>query len=293
MEVSDFDGTNQPATSVSWNEAAHFVNWLNTNQGHEPAYKFSSGGVNNDIVLWTEADGSAFDSANRFRNPNSCYFLPREDEWYKAAYYDPNANGGNGSYWGYATGSNAAPTPTPGGTGPGTAVYLQSFSAGAADVTNAGGRSPHGTMGQAGNVIERLESSEDSSNNSADDPRAGSGGYWFWNSDSLLHSTRYPNSPDVRTGIQGFRVAPRVQAQEVVLTISKLRRSGTIVTADIDVDHWRVDVYWSVDLSGFGPVPIQTNLAAGSNVVIDASSPQGRGVRARSHRRRASLDPDT
>ena len=31
-----------PATGVSWNEAARFVNWLNTSQGYPPAYKFSS-----------------------------------------------------------------------------------------------------------------------------------------------------------------------------------------------------------------------------------------------------------
>ena len=35
-------GANKPATSVSWNEAARFVNWLNTSRGHPPAYKFNS-----------------------------------------------------------------------------------------------------------------------------------------------------------------------------------------------------------------------------------------------------------
>ena len=30
-----------PATGVSWNEAARFVNWLNTSQGFQPAYKLA------------------------------------------------------------------------------------------------------------------------------------------------------------------------------------------------------------------------------------------------------------
>ncbi len=34
------NGVNRPATGVSWNEAARFVNWLNTSEGFSPAYKF-------------------------------------------------------------------------------------------------------------------------------------------------------------------------------------------------------------------------------------------------------------
>lgn len=35
-------GPNKPATFVSWNSAAQFVNWLNTSKGYAPAYKFST-----------------------------------------------------------------------------------------------------------------------------------------------------------------------------------------------------------------------------------------------------------
>ena len=271
MEFSDFDRPTQPATSVSWNEAARFVNWLNTSQGHEPAYKFTSGGANDDIVLWAPLDGSAYDPANRFRNPNAFYYLPSEDEWYKAAYHDPSANSGNGGYWDYATGSDTEPTPTAGGTDPGTAVYGLSFSVGAADVTNAGGLSPNGTMGQAGNVIEWMESDEDSPNNQASDPRSIRDGYWFWTSDRLQSSQRGGNSPDVRTGIQGFRVASRIQTPEIVLRISDLHHNATTVTADIHSTHGEVDVYRSLNLPAFGATPIQANLTPGSNVVIDSA----------------------
>jgi len=71
-----------------------------------------------------------YNAANPFRNSNAYYFLPSEDEWYKAAYYDPNANGGAGGYWNYATGSDSAPTAVASGTTSGTAVYDQSAATG-------------------------------------------------------------------------------------------------------------------------------------------------------------------
>ena len=33
-------GVNKPATNVTWQDAAHFVNWLNTSTGFPAAYKF-------------------------------------------------------------------------------------------------------------------------------------------------------------------------------------------------------------------------------------------------------------
>ncbi len=38
--TKDTRGPNKPATSVSWFEAAKFVNWLNESKGFSPAYKF-------------------------------------------------------------------------------------------------------------------------------------------------------------------------------------------------------------------------------------------------------------
>ncbi len=44
------------------------------------------------------------------RNPGATWVIPSEDEWYKAAYYDPDANGGAGGYWDYATRTDALPS---------------------------------------------------------------------------------------------------------------------------------------------------------------------------------------
>ena len=40
------------------------------------------------------------------------YWIPTENEWYKAAYYDPNKNGvGSAAYWNYPTRSDTMPSP--------------------------------------------------------------------------------------------------------------------------------------------------------------------------------------
>ena len=102
-----------PAAGVTWNEAARFANWLNTSEGFPPAYKFATQPrdagyrVNENILLWETGD-PGFDATNPFRNNLARYVLPSVDEWFKAAYYDPNANDGAGGYWKYPTGSDSA-----------------------------------------------------------------------------------------------------------------------------------------------------------------------------------------
>lgn len=205
------NGANRPATGVSWNEAARFVNWLNSSSGHSEAYKFTTGGYNDDIALWDPLD-AGYDAANPFRNSNAYYFLPSIDEWYKAAYYDPSVNEGMGGYWNYATGSDSAPVTTSGGTAAGTVVYddqLNPIPLGPADITNAGGLSPYGTMGQNGNVSEWGESGTTPPNDSVDEPRGFRGG--SWSSPFLVLRSDQPLSGVSPAGgavdSKGFRVA--------------------------------------------------------------------------------------
>jgi formylglycine-generating enzyme required for sulfatase activity len=97
------NGANRPATGVSWYEAAAFVNWLNASTAHQPAYTLSGA----SLTLWPSGDAWQAGGENRYRHKDAFYFLPSENEWYKAAYYD----GGLGAYYNYPTGSDAAPTP--------------------------------------------------------------------------------------------------------------------------------------------------------------------------------------
>jgi formylglycine-generating enzyme required for sulfatase activity len=202
--TKDTRGTAKPATSVSWNEAARFVNWLNTSTGNQAAYKFTTGGVNDNIALWTSGD-AGYDVNNKYRNSLAKYVLPSYNEWYKAAYYDPT----NSTYYQYATGSDTAPTAVASGTDAGTAVYNQSFGQGPANVDQAGGLSPYGVMGLGGNVFEWEESSGDLTNSSGSSSRGIRGGYWHFGSSDMLSSTRNIGSlPGVDTSANvGFRVA--------------------------------------------------------------------------------------
>jgi formylglycine-generating enzyme len=200
--TKDTRGPNKPATSVSWNEAARFVNWLNTSTGGFAAYKFdlTSTGVNDDIIQWAISDAADYDPSNPLRSKRAKYVLPSMDEWYKAAYFNPS----NNSYYDYTTGSNTAPTSVASGDGTGVngnneVVYQGQ--AGPADVNQAGGLSAFGVMGLGGNVWEWEESFFDSIN------RGVRGSYWdgfaFYSS---AMSRGYGNPSDESYAF-GFRVA--------------------------------------------------------------------------------------
>jgi formylglycine-generating enzyme required for sulfatase activity len=175
-------GVNKPATFVSWNEAARFVNWLNTEKGFAPAYKFTTTGVNDNIALWTSGDSLDYNASNPYRSARSKYFLPSMNELYKAAYYNPSEQ----VYYDFANGKNTAPTGVASGTADNTAVYGPQ--SGPADVDQAGGLSPYGVMGLNGNVYEKEEDSWNSANNDPTASRSIRGGSWL-DSDTLWLSS--------------------------------------------------------------------------------------------------------
>ena len=198
------NGVNRPATGVSWNDAARFVNYLNTIRGYQPAYNFTTSGANENITLWRAGQ---YNGSNQFRHKDAYYFLPSVDEWYKAAYGNLDGTWNN-----YATGSDSAPTAVASGTEANTAVYgtTWDFSGGPADINNAGGLSPWGTMGQGGNVWEWIETAIDGSNNTPDESREVRGGAWALPTYSgrLDSSWRSEASPTIEYfSYGGFRVA--------------------------------------------------------------------------------------
>lgn len=216
------NGVNRPATGVSWNEAARFVNWLNTSNGFNAAYKFAlqPGDVgysaNADIELWTIGD-PGYNASNPYRNTNAFYFLPSEDEWYKAAFY----SGTGSTYFDYATQQDSPSTPTAvsGGTGANEAVYGQTFFSGPADVTNAGGLSHYGTMGQNGNVWEWTESAFTAPNEFSLQDRADRGGSWASAESDLRSSERIPSGPADFGVLFGFRVASVPEPSAALLVL--------------------------------------------------------------------------
>jgi len=77
----------RPVLFVAAVDAMRMANWL------------SNGGRPDSDTETGTYSFNGYDAVSR-RNANADYFLPTDDEWYKAAYYDPTKNG-TGGYWQY------------------------------------------------------------------------------------------------------------------------------------------------------------------------------------------------
>jgi len=219
------NGSMRPGV-VSWNEAARFINWLNISKGYGVAYKFSTQpgegayNSNSNVQQWTSSE-SGFNPNNPYRNSNAFYFMPNLDEWHKAAYYNSNT----GTYFHFTTGSNIAPIAVAEGTDPNTAVY--DGQSAPADINNAGGLSPYGTMAQGGNVWEWQETDTYST---AKGVRGGAAGNW---AGTLAADSMFPSWPGSEHEKPGFRIAmvPEPSALSLLavglggLTMMRRRRS--------------------------------------------------------------------
>ncbi len=200
---------NQPAATISWYEAAAFVNWLNTSTGKQAAYNLTFSGTWS-MALWSSEQAWTAGGTNLYRNKDAFYFLPSESEWYKAEYYNP----GGSNYFLYPTASDSAPTAVASGTDAGTAVYNNAASV-PAIVESAGGLSPYGTMGQGGNVWEWNESAFDGTNSSSSEFRAIRGGGWFSSEFDLRSSVRIDFGPTYEVNFIGFRVASAASVEAI------------------------------------------------------------------------------
>jgi formylglycine-generating enzyme len=111
------DTSKRPIAYVSWFNAARFANWMDNGQpsGAQSPATTEDGAY----PLRGATSGNAV--ARRTVNPVTGravgYWIPTEDEWYKAAYFSPNVDGsGRPGYYLYATQSNTAPGQTAGST---------------------------------------------------------------------------------------------------------------------------------------------------------------------------------
>ncbi len=93
----------KPVVYVDWGDAVRFANWLhngqpvggeNSSTTEDGAYLLNGATTNAALVAVT-------------RKPGARWWLPNEDEWYKAAYH--KNNGITGDYWEFPTGTNEVP----------------------------------------------------------------------------------------------------------------------------------------------------------------------------------------
>jgi len=105
----------RPIAYVSWFDAARFANWMSNGQpaGPQAAATTEDGAY----TLRGAVDGAAVarNACNPVTGRTVTFWIPTENEWYKAAYYSPT-RGGDGvpGYYLYATRSDSAPGNTAG-----------------------------------------------------------------------------------------------------------------------------------------------------------------------------------
>ncbi len=199
----------KPVNYVSWFDAARVANWLQNGQG-------SSSTETGAYTLNGATSGTA-----PAVNSGASYFLPTEDQWYKAAYY--KGGGTNAGYWDYATQSDTAPTAvTADGVGNGSAAGTGNFANynRAADwngqngnvttVGTNGGASAYGAFDMSGNVLEWNDLT-----GAAGSVRGFRGGYWFHGDPfELSSSLRFTLAPSYEDSGSCFRLASPVPVPE-------------------------------------------------------------------------------
>jgi formylglycine-generating enzyme required for sulfatase activity len=254
-----------PLNYVSFINAMRFVNWLENGQptGAQGAGTTETGTytINNGLTE-TRAGGANF-------------FLPNENEWYKAAYHQPSSAGGDAdNYWLHATQSNTAPTAELPAGGANSANYNFVVN----DTTDVGEYTGttnfYGTYDQAGNVEEFNETLVTASD------RGLRGGGWDDSSASVLAaSSRYDVDPTDENDDYGFRVASLVPASAVaaitgnpvsgsLLDLGSVLEDGPALTGgSLDVENTG-DATSTLTLEGFTGFANGFSLSSGDATAV-------------------------
>jgi formylglycine-generating enzyme required for sulfatase activity len=194
---------NFPVNWVSWGDAARFCNWL---QNGQPTG--SEGNGTTEMGSYTL--NGAITNASLLtvtRNSGATWCIPTENEWYKAAYYNP----ANSSYYLYPTQSNSTPSNVLSAIGTNNANF---WNGGFTDLVNyltavgafAASPSAYGTYDQGGDVWQWNEANISNIFGSYRGLRGGS--YHYSGGSDILQSGGRDYDSPASEGIGiGFRVS--------------------------------------------------------------------------------------
>ncbi len=201
-DAGSYAYANKPVNFVSWGDAARFSNWLHNGQpiGLQDANTTEDGAY----TLNGATTGGTLNVVTR--NTDATWFIPSENEWYKAAYYD----GDTSTYYDYPTGTDSVPDNNLPSLDTGNSANFVRIGYGYTTgdsiypLTDAGAyvlsASPYGTYDQGGNVKEWNEDLLGSF-------RGARGGSWNDNASRFRASFRGGDSHTLEVDYLGFRVA--------------------------------------------------------------------------------------
>ena len=213
---------NRPITYVSWWDSARFANWMANGQptGAQSSTTTENGAYN--LANWTSGTAPAKNVTNPNTSAAPTFFIPNENEWYKAAYYSPVLNSGSGGYYTYATQSNTAPGNVVGSQANQanltvgnvySLTQLIGLQSGQNYLTDVGAftdsASFYGTFDQSGNVFQwnDLDGAPGTS-------RGYRGGAWYRNQGTSSAGRRYTTTLSDQNDGLGFRLASPVAVPE-------------------------------------------------------------------------------
>jgi formylglycine-generating enzyme len=210
----------RPITYVSWWDSARFSNWMANGQptGAQSSTTTENGAYNINGAI--SGDAVAKNAINPNTSAVPTFFIPTENEWYKAAYYSPDLTGG---YYAYATQSDTAPGNVVGSaanqanwfTGLGYSVtqlaFIEDTNYLTAVGTFSGSESFYGTFDQSGNVFQWNDL-----DGTAGSSRGLRGGSWGNGDPGGLSSSNTLSFPtSYEGGLLGFRLASPVSGSSV------------------------------------------------------------------------------
>jgi sulfatase modifying factor 1 len=217
------DWADRPVNFVSWGDAARFCNWL---ENYQPT-GLQGLGTTEDGAYYLNGATSREELMAVTRKANAKYVIPTEDEWYKAAYYDPVKSGGAG-YWTFATRSDTVPSNVFAQPDPGNHAnyYDGRYTIGNPYYRNEVGAftnsfSAYGMFDQSGNLSQW---SEEAANNSVRIERGGSFNQ-LWG--DMAASLRGGVPPNIEFRGLGFRIAGVSEPSNLVLLF--LSFSGILI----------------------------------------------------------------
>ncbi len=95
------------AANMSWEYAARYVNWLHNDKVNQ-AWAFDAGVY--DTSTFTENPDGTFNHQATHAS-DARLWIPTQDEWIKAGYWDPNKDDGKGGYWLFPNSSDTESIP--------------------------------------------------------------------------------------------------------------------------------------------------------------------------------------